>query len=124
MYHFKCCVMYVSNLYTYLRVFYVQMYYWNNTSRKLSKHQAREIQVAKMFCVTIFALIICHTTSVVTYFTTEYDKLVYRELYFLRILSLTLSASINFLVYYIFQKSFRMEIRNVKNVLWKKIFGQ
>lgn len=62
-----------------------------------------------MFCTVALILLFCHTLAVVLFVLTQVRRETFRELQFCQMLSITLNASINFMIYYIFGNSFRNE---------------
>ncbi|CAL8072574.1 unnamed protein product [Orchesella dallaii] len=88
---------------------YKAIYSWNKNRKGLSGKQKREIGTAKMFSVVVLILLLCHTVSCIIFFLCNYLRTIYRELLLLQLLSVTLSAAINFLVYFAFGKAFREE---------------
>lgn len=65
-----------------------------------------------MFCIVAFILLLCHTVALIIFIQSQVYRQTFRELQFCQVLSMTLNASINFMIYYLFGKSFRNEFWN------------
>ncbi|CAL8072564.1 unnamed protein product [Orchesella dallaii] len=92
---------------------YRSIYMWNKNRQALSRNQKKEIGAAKMFSVVVLILLLCHSVSCVIVFASQYLQAIFRELMLLQMLSVTLSAAINFLVYFGFGKAFRDEFKKL-----------
>ncbi|ODM88979.1 FMRFamide receptor [Orchesella cincta] len=92
---------------------YHSIYKWSKNRQSMSRNQKKEIGAAKMFSVVVLILLLCHSVSCVIVFASQYLQAVYRELMLLQMLSVTLSAAINFLVYFGFGKAFRDEFKKL-----------
>ncbi|CAL8141840.1 unnamed protein product [Orchesella dallaii] len=92
---------------------YRSIYISNKIRQTLTTSQRREVNAAKMFSIVALILLLCHSVAVVIFITNQVHGVTFRELQFFQMLAVTINASINFIIYYAFGKSFRDEFWTV-----------
>ncbi|ODN02204.1 FMRFamide receptor, partial [Orchesella cincta] len=78
----------------------------------LSKTQRRDIRAARMFVPVVVVLFLCNIVPITFYIIMHFDRVLYREVVVLLVLSYAVNAAANLPIYYARGPSFRQEIKS------------
>ncbi len=80
---------------------------------QLNINQQKELQVARMFIPVVVMALLCNVWILVTFISTYVTKTFYREIWIGLMLVYQVNSSINFFIYYIRGKDFRLETNSM-----------
>ncbi|CAL8132868.1 unnamed protein product [Orchesella dallaii] len=92
---------------------------WTVSRPTLSGKQKRAINATKMFSFVVFILLSTHFVSCVVFIMSRFYNLVYRELMLVQSLCVVFGAAVNFLVYYMFGRGFRLEFWRYAGLIFR-----